>query len=154
MTIDVFPTIAKIIGAELPKHTIDGKDIGPLLRGEAGAKCPHEAFFFYYNTGELQAVRSGKWKLMLPHTYQTMEGQESGKDGTPGKYRTIKIEKPELYDLITDLGETKNIAANNPDVLKKLLGYAAEARADLGDSLTKHKGTGVRTPGRLPPEKP
>ncbi|HEV3384870.1 MAG TPA: sulfatase, partial [Gemmata sp.] len=75
MTIDVLPTVAKMIGAELPKHTIDGKDIGPLLRGEAGAKCPHEAFYFYYNTGDLQAVRSGKWKLMLPHKYRTMEGQ-------------------------------------------------------------------------------
>src|SRR5215208_3868293 len=37
MTIDVLPTVAKIIGAELPKRKIDGKDIGPLLRAEAGA---------------------------------------------------------------------------------------------------------------------
>ena len=99
MTIDILPTIAKIIGAELPKHTIDGKDIGPLLRGEPGAKCPHEAYFLYYDTSELQAVRSGKWKLMLPHTYRTMKGQAAGKDGKPGQYRQVKIEKPELYDL-------------------------------------------------------
>lgn len=154
MTIDVFPTIAKIIGAELPKHTIDGKDIGPLLRGEPGAKCPHEAFFFYYEVGELQAVRSGKWKLMLPHTFQTMEGRELGKDGTPGKYRKIKIEKPELYDLDADRGETENVADQNPDIVKKLLGNVAEARADLGDSLTKQTGKGIRTPGQLPPKKP
>ena len=85
MTIDLLPTVAKLIGAELPKHPIDGKDIGALLRGEPGAKCPHEAYFHYYAQGELQAVRSGKWKLMLPHTYRTMAGQPPGKDGTPGR---------------------------------------------------------------------
>ena len=32
MTIDVLPTVAKLIGAELPNHPIDGQDIGALLR--------------------------------------------------------------------------------------------------------------------------
>lgn len=150
MTIDVLPTIAKIIGAELPKHPIDGKDIGPLLRSEPGAKCPHEAYFHYYAQNELQAVRSGQWKLMLPHTYRTMQGQAPGKDGTPGKYRQMKIETPELYDLTADVGETKNVAADHPDVVKRLLGYAETARDDLGDSRTKRAGKGLREPGRVP----
>ena len=150
MTIDMLPTVAKIVGAKLPKHAIDGKDIGPLLRNEANARSPQEAYFHYYNTGELQAVRSGKWKLMLPHTYRTMDGQETGKDGTPGRYRTVKIESPELYDLDADVGETKNVAAANADMVGKLLGYAEKAREDLGDSLTKRVGKGLREPGRLP----
>ena len=152
MTIDVLPTVAKIVGAELPQHTIDGKDIGPLLRNEAGARSPHEAYFHYYNTGELQAVRGGKWKLMLPHTYRTMDGQDPGKDGTPGRYRQVKIELPELYDLDADVGETKNLAAANSEVVKRLLDFAEKAREDLGDSLTKRVGKGVREPGRLPSE--
>jgi arylsulfatase A len=84
MTIDVLPTVAKIVAAELPKHPIEVKDLGPL-RNEANARSLHDAYYHYYNTGELQAVRSGKWKLMLPHTYGTMEGQEPGKDGTQGR---------------------------------------------------------------------
>ena len=152
MTIDVLPTLAKIVGAALPKHPIDGKDIGPLLRNEANARSPQEAYYHYYNTGELQAVRSGKWKLMLPYAYRTMEGQEPGKDGTPGRYRQVKIESPELYDLDADVGETKNVSAANPEVVKKLLEYAEKAREELGDSLTKRVGRGVREPGRLPPE--
>ena len=149
MTIDIFPTVAKLIGAELPKHKIDGEDIGPLLRGEKGAKCPHEAFFFYFQTNQLQAVRSDKWKLMLPHTYRTMEGQAEGKDGKPGRYRQVKIDEPQLYDLDADPGELKDVALANPDAVKKLLGHAESARADLGDSLTKRTGAGVREPGRL-----
>lgn len=150
MTIDLLPTIAKIIGAEFPKRPIDGKDIGPLLRCEPGAKCPHEAYFHYYANGQLQAVRSGKWKLMLPHTYRTMQGQAPGKDGIPGKYRQQRIEKPELYDLEADIGEAKDVASANPDVVKRLLALADKMRDDLGDSLTGRTGTGVRESGRLP----
>jgi len=152
MTIDILPTVAKVVGAELPKLTIDGKDIGPLLRGEPGAKCPHEAYFHYYAQGELQAVRAGKWKLMLPHTYRTMDGQPQGADGKPGRYQQVKIEKPELYDLAADVSESKDVAAANPEVVKKLLALADAARDDLGDALTKNTGKGVREPGRLPKE--
>ncbi|MBP3959015.1 sulfatase-like hydrolase/transferase [Gemmata sp. G18] len=153
MTIDVLPTVAKIIGADLPKTKIDGKDIGALLRGEPNAKSPQEVYFHYYNANELQAVRSGKWKLILPHTYRTMAGQPQGKDGTPGKYKQVKIEVPELYDLDADVGESKNVADANPDVVKRLLAFAESAREDLGDSLTKRVGKNTREPGRVPEEK-
>ena len=122
------------------------------MRNEANARSPHEAYYHYFNAGELQAVRSGRWKLMLPHTYRTMEGQEPGKDGMPGRYRQVKIETFELYDLDADVGETKNIAAANPEVVKRLMAFAGTAREELGDSLTKRVGKGVREPGRLPPE--
>ena len=74
-------------GSELNSIHRPSGDIWPLLSGQPGAKNPHEAYYLYYNVNELQAVRSGKWKLMLPHTYRTMESQEPGKDGTPGRYR-------------------------------------------------------------------
>ncbi len=154
MTIDLLPTIAAILGAELPKRTIDGKDIGPLLRNEPNARCPHQAYFHYYGQGELQAVRSGKWKLILPHTYRTMAGQTPGRDGQPGRYKFVKIEQPELYDLDADIGETKNVAAEHPEIVKKLLALAENARDELGDALTRRTGRGVREPGRLPPVLP
>ena len=148
MTIDILPTLAKLAGANLPKLPIDGKDIWPLMACKPGAKSPQEAYLFYYHTNELQAIRSGNWKLILPHTYRTMQGQTPGKDGIPGKYRQVKVGM-ELYDLASDIGETKNVAEQNPDVVKRLLGYAETARADLGDSLTKRVGTGTRSPGRV-----
>ena len=78
-----------------------------------------------------------------------MQGQSAGKDGKPGRYRQVKIETPELYDLDADVAESKNVADANPDVVKKLLSFAEEARDDLGDALTKRVGKGVREPGRL-----
>lgn len=154
MTIDLLPTIARFVGAKLPDHKVDGMDISPLLMGEKDAKCPHQAYFFYYHTNELHAVRSGKWKLMLPHTYRTMQGQTPGKDGIPGKYRQNKIEKPELYDLDNDIGETTDVAAANPAVVDRLMQLAESARDDLGDSLTRRTGKGTREPGRMPTKKP
>ena len=150
MTIDLFPTFAEIVGAKLPDHPIDGKSILSLLQAQPGAKSPHEMLLFYYKVNELQAIRSGTWKLILPHSYRTMQGQTAGADGKPGKYRNLKIESPELYDLKADLGETRNLAEREPEVMKRMLALAARARQDLGDSLTKTPGPGCRPPGRLP----
>ncbi len=148
MTIDLLPTIAKLAGAELPKHKIDGLDIWPLLAGRTGATSPHEAFFFYYNSNELQAVRSGKWKLTLPHTSRAFAGQQGRNDGLPVKYQTVKVGR-ELYDLENDVGETTNVADKHPRVVERLEALAERAREDMGDRLTERAGRGVRAPGRL-----
>ena len=148
MTIDLLPTIAKLVNAELPQHKIDGLDIWPLLHGEPNARNPHDAYFFYYNTNELQAVRSGKWKLILPHIYRTLGQQPKAKDGIPVKYSNVKVGL-ELYDLEADAGEQHNVAGKHPDVVKRLEALAEQARDDMGDALTKRFGKGIREPGRL-----
>ena len=146
MTIDLFPTTAKLIGAELPRHKIDGLDIWPLLSAQAGAKSPHEALYFYW-LNRLDAVRSGRWKLHLAHDYTHPD--PAGGNAAPGKLKVQKIEQS-LFDLEADIGETTNVAEKYPDVVARLLTYAEAARAELGDSATKRIGSGVREPGRLP----
>lgn len=147
MTIDFLPTIAKWIGADLPKNRIDGMDAGDQFQNPATAKTKHEVFYFYFQDNQLQALRSGKWKYMMPHTYRTMQGQMPGKDGVPGKYRQVKLETAELYDLDTDRGETKNVAAANPEVVKRMEELAEVARDDLGDSIKKRAGKNRRVSG-------
>jgi arylsulfatase A len=151
MTIDVVPTVANLVGTELPDHTIDGRDIWALMVGEPNATTPHEAFFFYYHRNELQALRSGDWKLHFPHGYRSMIGRAPGLDGQPGKYDYGVKTGLELYNLATDVGETTNVAAEHPDVVARLTALADAMRADLGDQLTEAPGTGRREPGRLPP---
>lgn len=151
MSIDLFPTIARLIDAKLPEHKIDGLDIWPLLSGQPGAKNPHEAYFFYYNQNELQAVRSGQWKLFYPHTSRTVKDQPIAKGGIPVKYKPLPVGM-ELYDLAADPSETTNIAEQHADIVSKLNGLAEQARADLGDALTKRVGTGTRPPGRPMPD--
>ncbi|HSH95644.1 MAG TPA: sulfatase, partial [Roseimicrobium sp.] len=147
MSIDLFPTIAKLTGSKLPANRIDGRDMWPLLSGQKNARSPQEAYFFYYENNQLQAVRSGPWKLILPHTYRTLGGKLGGTNGIPAKYQQAKAEL-ELYDVSRDVGETSNLAALNLDVVKRLYGFAETARHDLGDSLTQQKGSGVREAGK------
>ena len=151
MTIDLLPTIARLIGAELPKHKIDGLDVWPVIAGRKGAKNPHDAYAFYYANNQLQSVGTGdgRWKLQFPHTYNTLGGRPGGKGGIPAKYEQRKLEDAELYDLQSDVGEAKNVVAGHPDIVKRLEAFAEKMRADLGDNLTKRKGAGVREPGRL-----
>ncbi len=144
MTIDLLPTIAKLAGAALPKERIDGLDIWPLLT-KRNTQSPHDALYFYWGK-ELHAVRSGKWKLHLPHPYQHLE--IAGGGGKPGRYVREEI-KLSLFDLEKDAGETTNVADKNPEVVKKLMTFAERAREDLGDALTKREGRNVREPGRL-----
>jgi arylsulfatase A len=148
-TIDVLPTIAALTHAPLPDRPIDGKDVSPLLRGDSEARPPHDALFFYYAEGQLQALRSGRWKLLFPHTARTMIGQEPGRGGTPGKYKPLPVGL-ELYDLETDLGETRNLADARPEVVHDLQAKADAMRAQLGDSLTKKTGNAVREAGVAP----
>jgi len=130
---DLLPTFAKLAGTEPPAdRIIDGKDIRPLLAGKKNAKSPHEAFYYYFRD-QLQAVRSGKWKLHLERTQRPRGAQKPRK--IPAK----------LYDLNADIAEKKNIAEKNSDVVKRLLALAEKARKDLGDA--GRKGTNQRPPG-------
>ncbi len=151
MTIDLLPTIAKLIGAALPAHQLDGLDVWPIISGQPHATNPHPAYWFYYEVNQLQAVVSGdgRWKLQVPHTYRTLAGRPGGHGGTPAPYEQRKLEKAELYDLASDMSETADVAGQHPDVVKHLEAEAEKAREELGDALTHRIGKGVREPGRV-----
>ncbi len=144
-TIDVLPTIAKLVGAELPARKIDGLDISSLLLTDS-AKTPHEVYWYYWADG-LHAIRSGKWKLHFPHNYVHVD--LPGENGLPGKLSQPKTELA-LYDLENDIGELDNVSVQNPEVVAKLTAFAEVARDDLGDALTKRVGKNLRPAGRLP----
>ncbi len=150
MTIDLFPTIAKLVGAKLPEHKIDGLDVWPIISRQSGAQNPHDAYWWYYEVNQLQAVTTsdGRWKLQFPHIWHSMPPQNMGHDGVPGTYVDRKIETNELYDLVHDIGETTDVSAAHPEIVKQLVAEAEKARAELGDSLTKRIGQGLREPGR------
>lgn len=145
-TIDLLPTIAACIGAELPDKPIDGKNILPLMTGEKDAISPHEALCCYYD-GELRAIRDRRWKLVLPHQYRTMKGQTPGANGRPGPYRQERTGQA-LYDLQADVGETVDVSDANPEVVKRLSAAAEAARRELGDTLLSIPGTGIRPAGK------
>ncbi len=149
MTIDILPTIAELIGAELPEKEIDGKNIWPLITNETGAENPHQAYFFYYKNNELHGVLTDQWKLYFPHEYRSLEGRTGRSDGMPIDYNNHIKMGLELYDLKNDLSETTNVADEHPEVVEKMQQMADAFRQKLGDKLTGAEGTEVREPGRV-----
>ena len=131
---DFLPTFAALAGGSLPQRTIDGKNIWPLLSGEANARTPHDAFF-YYQGDQLQAVRSGPWKL-----YLTLSRRRQG----AGAANAV-TEPARLYDVAHDIGEARNVLPDHPEVVEKLTKLADVARADIGD--LERAGTGQRPAG-------
>ncbi len=169
METDLLPTIATLIGGKLSDHKIDGKNILPLLEGKSDAKSPHEALIFY-GGDELQAIRSGPWKLHFPHPYITVDG-DPGRDGKPARFGQMKPQAItqsgiagiasrhgyrveniglSLFNLKDDPGETKDLAQDNPDIVARLQKLAEPTREKLGDTLQKVKGTENRPLGLAP----
>ena len=83
---------------------------------------------------QLQAVRSGDWKLFVPLKSKKRNW------GKPEGEQPLK-----LFNLAKDIHEDHNVANQNPDVVEKLLAHAEVARADLGD--VGHEGKGQRKAG-------
>lgn len=115
MTIDLFPTLVKLAGATAPKdRIIDGRDIWPVLSGKEKTGEVHDVLYFYWGY-ELHAVRSGKWKLHVPHP--TKEVPLPGNGGQPGAAKPIQVPLS-LFDLENDPGETINLAEKNPSIVQ------------------------------------
>jgi arylsulfatase A-like enzyme len=151
-TMDILPTLAELAGGKPPQdRIIDGQDIWPLLSGQPVKKSPTSEFYYYWDFG-LDAVRAGPWKLVLPHKFRSLTGP-AGKDGQPGGYSEATTELA-LYNLDSDIGETKNVATDHPQIVEQLQNLAEKAREDLGDSHQKRPGKNRRVPGRLAASQP
>jgi arylsulfatase A-like enzyme len=95
IALDIYPTALTAAGADIPASwKLDGVNLLPHLQGKA-AQPPHD--FLFWRFGDQQAARKGDWKLVRY-------------DGT-GTH---------LYNLKEDIGESKNLAAERPEVLREL----------------------------------
>lgn len=166
-SMDLLPTLAQWLNHPLPLAPMDGKTIAPILEGKAAAQSPHESLPIYAGS-ELQAIRSGRFKLHLPHSYLTVDGP-AGSDGKPARHGQLKPaaitqsgiegiatrhgyqvaeQALALYDLEADPSETQDVSAQHPEQVSRLQALAQQWREKLGDSLTQTKGSEVRPNGK------
>lgn len=122
---DILPTFVKLAGGEVPAdRKIDGGDLWPILSNPATGKPPRDVFYYFRNVN-LEAVRSGDWKLHLAG--------------------------PKLYNLKTDIGETTDVASSHPEIVALLTTLSETMRDDLGLTQT---GPGCRPPGLVEGARP
>jgi arylsulfatase A-like enzyme len=166
MAVDWLPTLTELIDGKPSEKKIDGRSVKTLLLGEPSIKTADRPLFFY-SGAELHAVRQGPWKLHFPHPYLTVMA-EPGRDGKPsgwGKqaaqsitqssvegiasrhgYRIANLELS-LFNLDDDPAETRNLADQYPDIVRRLAELAIPIRRQLGDSLQHIPGSETRPAG-------
>jgi len=111
IALDILPTAVSAVGVKMPAEAkLDGVDLLPHLVGKQEMKPPHSHLFWRF--GERSAVRKGNWKLVK-----------------------TDAEPVQLFDLAADVGETKNLAEQKPELVKELAAALKEGDAQLAKPL-------------------
>jgi arylsulfatase A len=119
--VDLFPTLCGLIGAPPPDdRVLDGRSLLPLLE-KGGGKSPHPYLFH-------------QWTRVRPKPDENWAVHEG---------KTLKLANGALYDLEADPGETKDLAAERPEDVRRLRGEFEKWFADV---------TAGRDYGRVPIE--
>jgi arylsulfatase A len=98
--VDLLPTVCAIAGAKLPERTLDGADLAPIFAGKQVTR-PHPLYWQYdyaISRPWVVALREGPWKLMA----------------------NAELGQFELYNLLEDIGERKNLAGKDPGRVKRM----------------------------------
>ncbi|MBT5186923.1 MAG: sulfatase [Kordiimonadaceae bacterium] len=133
MTVDIYKTIATMLGSDQPNAIMDGRDIMPLLKNEH-TKSEEPFPYYFYKERTLEAMRYGKWKFYFPHNYRHVSVE--GNDGGRGEYIFLDADYA-LYDLTHDAGEEHNLVDQFPEIAKMLREMGHEFEKDLDAKRTK-----------------
>jgi len=132
-TMDVLPTLAALAGAQSPTdRVIDGEDIRHLFHGEF-EKANTNKVYFYYLRVHLQGIRQGQWKLHLPRDKEPIGAAPFSINLHIAPQDRTGFPEPFLVDLENDIGETTNVADQNPQITERLLALSEAMREELGD---------------------
>ncbi len=127
---DVLPTLAEVTGAQQDAPT-DGVSFGPVLRGQSNRQRRHPFLYWeFYERGGARAVRFENWK-----------GVRRPFDGPV-----------ELYDLKSDPGETRDVAAWHPDVARRMTALMDKAHVPTPRWNAETARAGRKRPNPEPPD--
>ena len=126
---DLTATCAEILGAKLPDNA--GEDSVSLVGAlRETAKGPVREALVHHSISGKFAIRQGPWKLEL------CPGSGGWSSPSDGEAASKRLPRVQLYDISQDIGETRNVEAEHPDVVKR-----------LGRLLAKYVADGRSTPG-------
>lgn len=126
--IDLLPTFATLVGTAPPKdREIDGRDITSLMF-QANAPPVRDTHLYFSGNGSLGAIRQGEWKLFLTEAKKAGGRKGAAADNAKPDNAT---EKGNLYNLAKDPGESRDVAAEHPDVVARLRAEAQRREQEI-----------------------
>ena len=133
MTMDLFPTIARIVGGKVPKdRVIDGVDMSGFFLGKQ-EKSGREGIIVYMGN-DIFGVKWRNWKV----NFKEMDTVFS---------KTVEYGMPRVYNLLSDPQERENVLFPNTWVPKAALGQ-------LGEHVASLQANPPIKPGTLDPYEP
>jgi arylsulfatase A len=146
---DLFPTITKLCGAPDPPAKLDGIDIWPLL--SAQRQSLDREPLLYFDGWNVQCMRHGRWKMHVSR-YNSITYAPAPAGGR----RNIALKTPELYDVVTDVDESYDVAPERPEVVRDLTARLEAMIATFPEPVrkayaeTKLRPAVSERPGALP----
>jgi arylsulfatase A-like enzyme len=135
-SMDIFPTVMEFIGGDTPK-SLDGKSLVSLLRGDGGAG--HEQLCWAKGRDDTWVIRQGRWKLIKTsgwvHSNFLLDEKNMASPG-PGIALPAGLH---LYNLDSDVGETRDLAATNPERVESMTKAYSAWRAQMGNPVRGKK---------------
>jgi arylsulfatase A-like enzyme len=114
-TLDIMPTAAAAANASLPSNRpVDGTNLLPYLTAETSTP-PHDILF--WRVGPNAAARKGRWK-----------------------YVELDRERVFLFDLETDVGETRNMADDKPEIVAEMAEAIKNWETEMIEPLWSSRG--------------
>ena len=102
---DIMPTLAELAGAETPEPC-DGISLVPTLL-QRGSQAEHEYLYWeFYEQGSRQSVRFGPWVAIR---------------------QPMRTGQVQLYNVVDDIGETKDLADEHPELVMRAEAYMDQA---------------------------
>jgi arylsulfatase A-like enzyme len=119
ISLDILPTAITAAGSEIGTDwQLDGVNLLPHFLGRSNA-APHDAL--YWRFGPQWAIRQGNWKLAVGFDYAANNTADplgpppTGTVTPPPQPHLVKVTQPQLFNLAEDPGETKDVAAAQPE---------------------------------------
>lgn len=133
-TMDIVPTVCAMTGAAKPSRATDGIDISALLTG-AKTELDREVILYFDNIN-VQCARSGKWKAHFSR-YNNVTYSPAPAGGR----KNIRLRNPELYDVVADPDESFDVAAENPQILNRIVARVDELIKGFPEAIQKQYET-------------
>lgn len=127
--VDILPTLCDALDAELPERNIDGQSVLPMLVGDQFQRTK-PILTFFYRTSPAASMRLGDYVLIGHSDDEGRKKTHAIAAADMPRIKSTELVSFELYNVAADLGQTKNVADQQPETLARLRDIMAGLHRD------------------------